>query len=112
MHSVPRTRGDEPRGAPRMDWTGHPFPAHAGMNRPSECRPYARLPFPAHAGMNRLTRITREPATRPFPAHAGMNRCSRRSLDGLQPVPRTRGDEPFEATIAVNRDDRSPHTRG
>ena len=48
----------------------------------------------------------------PFPAHAGMNReRSNFELDELA-VPRARGDEPSKGFKKVEKENRSPRTRG
>ena len=47
-----------------------------------------------------------------FPAHAGMNRDQKLLDLQSNTVPRTRGDEPYEATIKAEYDGCSPHTRG
>ena len=52
------------------------------------------------------------PASFAFPAHAGMNRNRFHLPAAVIRVPRTRGDEPYDAMGFNAGDLRSPHTRG
>ena len=108
------------------------FPAHAGMDRtPSTTRPTrSRLPRTRGDGPS-LSSIgaslrTASPHTRGwtpgtslpwergtgFPAHAGMDPSTRWCRSLTPWLPRTRGDGPGKAQIAVEQNAASPHTRG
>ena len=108
--SVPRTRGAEPLRV--SIWTICDRVPRTRGAEPLRGRPSVTL-------------------HRPFPAHAGLNRHRRVERSNVNPVPRTRGDEPyviqrfdlvsaFPAHAGMNRAsrrctrsaDRSPHTRG
>ena len=47
-----------------------------------------------------------------YPAHAGINRNGRVYARVIDDLPRTRGDKPSEAVMAMGEDASTPHTRG
>ena len=47
-----------------------------------------------------------------YPAHAGINRGRHGPKNEERHLPRTRGDKPSEAVMAMGEDASTPHTRG
>ena len=47
-----------------------------------------------------------------YPAHAGINRSAQSTSAPHRDLPRTRGDKPSEAVMAMGEDASTPHTRG
>ncbi len=150
--AVPRMRGDAPSSTPdafrdrarsphargctvldrqrRPD--GHPFPACAGMHRPTTSREFAPLPVPRMRGdapasiPPRPRAGCRSPHARgctvnspadpeklgPFPACAGMHRKLSAAAAFSWSVPRMRGDAPPATARGGSGLRRSPHARG
>ncbi|SNS50498.1 hypothetical protein SAMN05421763_1026 [[Luteovulum] sphaeroides subsp. megalophilum] len=127
----PHARGC-PELHPEQQRSFAPFPARAGMSRPtSGCRtcrrsvPRTRGDVPAIADARAIWQA-RSPHARgcpaanlstievmlPFPARAGMSRTATAPICCARSVPRTRGDVPTDAQAAAAASDRSPHARG
>ena len=113
MMASPRTRGSTRRQPDRRQ-PDRGFPAHAGIDpiRPSRASSLGRLPrargdrppgsassFARKAASPR-TRGSTHPSARAvrackgFPAHAGIDPSERACCEGLQRLPRARGDRP------------------
>ena len=89
-----RVKNAEAKGQIRhLKKVSEPFPAGAGMNRPSRAARLLRSPFPAGAGMNRSDHPSRS-VSLSVPRRRGDEPYSFFAFLCLSPVPRRRGDEP------------------